>query len=307
LNSLQQQTFLEYEIVVANNALDSRTDEMVRDFGIASNVPVRCISSPPGVLHEARHAGAQVAEGGILVFTDDDATFDPGWLEGYCDAFAEHPEMAAAGGPVRPVWEVPPPLWLVDLMSDTETWGAKLFGPLSLIMDKHEEFCLGPKGFFWGVNMAIRRDVLFEVGGFNPEAFGETWLGDGESGLKRKLDARAMPVGYVPEAIVFHHIPSQRMTPEYICRRMANEGACRMYQRYHTGIPGKWRLLADAYQIIRDNGYEWIDARKRKRKTDRRSIYMQMRAAETRAQVSYIIRLLVDAKFRHMVTKTDWL
>jgi hypothetical protein len=259
------------------------------------------------VLHEARHAGAQVAEGGILVFTDDDATFDPGWLEGYYQAFAEHPEMAAAGGPVRPVWEVPPPLWLVDLMSDTETWGAKMFGPLSLIMDCRDAFCLGPDAFFWGVNMAIRRDVLFEVGGFNPEAFGETWLGDGESGLRRKLDARAMLVGYVPEAVVFHHIPAQRMTTEYICRRMANEGGCRMYERYRTGIPGKWGLLSDAYDIIHDNGFEWLNARNRRGKTDRRSIYMQMHAAETRAQVSYILRLLVDAKFRQMVTKTDWL
>ena len=108
LNSLQQQTLHQFEIVVVNNAIDPRTDELVNDFGIGSRVPVRCIPSPPGVLHEARHAGARAAIGEILMFTDDDATFDPGWLQGYYNAFSKHPEMAAAGGPVRPVWDVPP-------------------------------------------------------------------------------------------------------------------------------------------------------------------------------------------------------
>ena len=108
LNSLQQQTLHQFEIVVVNNAIDPRTDELVNDFGIGSRVPVRCIPSPPGVLHEARHAGARAAIGEILMFTDDDATFDPGWLQAYCNAFSKHPEMAAAGGAVRPVWDVPP-------------------------------------------------------------------------------------------------------------------------------------------------------------------------------------------------------
>src|SRR5262245_30321168 len=116
LNSLQEQTLREFEIVVVNNALDSRTDEVTRDYGIVSRVPVRCIPSPPGALHEARHAGARVALGEVLVFTDDDATFDPGWLQAYVEAFAGYPQMAAAGGPVHPVWEDDPTSWIVELM-----------------------------------------------------------------------------------------------------------------------------------------------------------------------------------------------
>ena len=59
LNSLQDQALREFEIVVVNNAIDPSTDEVVSDFAVASRVPVRCITSPPRALHEARHAGAR--------------------------------------------------------------------------------------------------------------------------------------------------------------------------------------------------------------------------------------------------------
>src|SRR5207244_2638099 len=173
---------------------------------------------------------AHAAQGEILVFTDDDATFDPDWLQAYADAFDCHPEMTAAGGPVRPAWEAPPPPWFTQFMED------KSCGILSL-MEPFEEFRLGPEAFFWGVNMAIRREVLFAVGGFNPEAFGDIWLGDGESGLNRKLRERRMPIGYVPGAVVHHHIPPGRMTVDYVCHRLANQEACELYTTYHDRIP----------------------------------------------------------------------
>jgi glucosyl-dolichyl phosphate glucuronosyltransferase len=140
--------------------------------------------------------------------------------------------MAAAGGPVRPRWEVPPPQWLLEFIGN-----AKTFIYLS-ITEPYQEFRLDAKGGFFGVNMAIYRDLLYEVGGFNPEAFGDVWLGDGETGLNRKLWERGMLIGYVPEAIVYHHIPAHRMTVKYLCHRMANEGACTEYARFHKGIPG---------------------------------------------------------------------
>ncbi len=133
--------------------------------------------------------------------------------------------MAAAGGPVRPSWEKPREEWLERFMR-----GHKNF-PIYSLMEPYEGFRLDAKGIFFGVNMAIRREVLFEAGGFNPEAFGDFWLGDGETGLNRKLWELAMFVGYVPGALVYHHIPSERMTVSYMRRRMANQGACDVYTR----------------------------------------------------------------------------
>src|SRR5215510_5300388 len=221
-----------YEIIVVDNASTDNTPEMLESLQneAAGNV-LRYVREDRLGLHNARHAGARAAEGKLLLFTDDDATFDSGWAKAYVEVFARHAAMMAAGGPVRPLWETDPPQWLLDYISES-----KIFGILS-IMEPYTNFRLDPNGFFFGVNMAIRREVLFELGGFNPESFGDIWLGDGETGLNRKLWKRGFLIGYVPDAVVYHHIPPQRMTIDYFRRRMANEGACEVYANCHDGIP----------------------------------------------------------------------
>jgi glucosyl-dolichyl phosphate glucuronosyltransferase len=291
-----------YEIIAVDNASVDGTQKTVQNLQKNSSGPcLRYVREELLGLHHARHAGARAAKGEVLVFTDDDATFDRGWLRAYATAFAERPEMAAAGGPVRPVWEVPPPKWLIDYIGDR-----KIIGVFSL-MEPYREFRLEAKGFFFGVNMAIRRSVLFQVGGFNPEAFGDIWLGDGETGLNRKLWNRGMLVGYVPEAVVYHHIPEKRMTVEYLRRRVANEGACTAYNRFHSGVPDPLRLLRHAAAMIVRNSKTWVAALLVTGCKDPASLRLQLRAATTRSQLKYVFRLLHDKEFRNLVQKEGWL
>lgn len=301
LASLQEQTLSDFEMLVVDNAADPAVQGLATEFNRTAKVPVRYVPEPDIGLHNARHAGAIAAQGDILVFTDDDATFDSGWLEAYAEKFADYPEMAAAGGPVRAAWEQPPPGWLLELIGE-----AKMFGPLS-VMEPYDEFCLGGDAFFWGANMAIRRRVLFEVGGFNPECFGDTWLGDGESGLKRKLNDRQMLVGYVPGAVVYHHIPPQRMTVEYLRHRQVNQGAAEAYTYFHAEGVRRTKVLAYAARIAKDNLRAWAQALIVNGRTDARSLGVQLNATAAKSQLSYAIRLLTDRSFRELVTKKDWL
>jgi hypothetical protein len=254
-------------------------------------------------LHNARHAGARAAQGEILVFTDDDATFDPQWLRAYTRAFADHPEMTAAGGPVRPVWEVPPPPWLVDLMGPSGN-----FGPLSL-MHRDDEFSLNSHGVFFGVNMAIRRSVLFDVGGFNPESYGDTWLGDGETGLNRKLWSKGMQVGYVPEALVHHHIPSSRMSHGYLVRRMTNEGACTEYARFRGTAPTAGALALRKCRIALSVGRLLIMTPLRRpiRKDQSASLKLKLGMAYQRGRFQFLGRLSQDEELRTTVRREAWL
>jgi len=301
LCSLQDQTLCDFEILAVDNAADSKVHRMIAEFNHTARLPASYLPEPRLGVHHARHVGARAAKGELLVFTDDDASFDPGLLIAYAKAFAEHPEMAAAGGPVRPIWEVPPPKWLLEFMGD-----AKLFGSLSL-MEPYDEFRLDTEGFFWSVNMAIRRDILFAAGGFHPEATGNIWLGDGETGLNYKLWERRTVIGYVPEAIVYHHIPPQRMTVKYLCRRSANQGAADTYAHFHHGGLGRLRLLMYAARIAIKNGMFWIVAHLVKGQTDARSLHIQLRAARTQSQLKYVIQLMLDEDFQQMVLKEDWL
>jgi glucosyl-dolichyl phosphate glucuronosyltransferase len=301
--SAQKQTWPadRYEIVVVDNGSTDGTSQHVQQVAEKSDKPVRLIREPRLGLHNARHAGARAARGEILIFTDDDATFDPDWVRAYGEAFRQYPEMMAAGGPERPIWETPPPQWLLDYRGET-----KKFGILSL-MEPHNELRLDQKGFFFGVNMAIRREVLFKVGGFNPESFGDLWFGDGETGLNRKLWEKGMLIGYVPEALVYHHIPPQRMTVGYFRRRMANEAASEMYALFHQGVPHWLRLLKQGAGIAARNGRCWVGALLLRGRTDPPSLKIQIRAAQAFARLKYVIRLAYDKDFRKLVLKENWL
>jgi glucosyl-dolichyl phosphate glucuronosyltransferase len=296
---------IETELIVVDNASTDGTEQMV--VRLASRAPgrLRYVREERLGLHHARHAGAKLARGEILVFTDDDATFDPDLLLAYQRAFSDHPEMAAAGGPVRPVWETPPPEWLSRFMGD-ETQ----FAMLSL-MEPYSEFHLDSAGYFFGVNMAIRRRLLFELGGFNPETFGrDTCLGDGETGLNRKLADRGLLIGYVPDAIVYHHIPTRRMALESFVSGVPNIGACDVYARFHGSVPGNASLVRHAAGV----GLRAIQLQVAsllvslvKGSMHGRALSLRLRAARTRGQLTYILRMIRDSEFRQFVERERWL
>lgn len=291
-----------YEIIVVDNGSTDATPGVVKEA--RHNNPryrLSYVREDRLGLHNARHAGVWAAQGNILLFTDDDATFASAWLRAYMDAFDTHPEMAAAGGPVRACWEVPPPPWLVEFMRD-----GKAFGLLSL-MEPYGEFRLNAGGIFFGVNMAIRANILIEMGGFNPEAFGELWLGDGETGLIYKLRNNNRLIGYVPDAVVYHHIPRERMTLEYLRRRIANQGACDLYSDIQRTRPNTLSLLKRAGALLFRAGRAWIAAMRVKGRMDVHSLKLQLAAARTRAQLKYALKLAVNSNFRAFVLKTDWL
>ena len=174
------------------------------------------------------------------------------------------------------------------------------------IMEPYSEFRLDTTGFFFGVNMAIRRNILFEVGGFNPDSFGDIWLGDGECGLNRKLWQHGMLIGYVPDAVVYHHIPKQRMTVNYFRLRMSNQGACDMYAKYHEDIPDRIHLLKHAVKIILKNKL-WITSLFYRGRIDSYALNIQLYAVKTQSHVKYIFRLIFSNKFRALVIKKNWL
>lgn len=301
LQSLQEQSLTEFEIVIVDNAAEPDVAQMLNDFNRIAKVPVRYVVEPNLGAHHARHAGARATKSAVLLFGDDDQTFDRRWVEAYARAFAEHPEMIAAGGPIRPRWESSPPQWMRNLMRR-----GKMFPVLGLI-EIFDEFRLDSKGVIFSGNMAIRRSALFELGGFGPDLFGEYLLGDGETGLNHKLWERGMLVGYVPDATVYHYIPRERMTVEYFRRRMANEGACDMYTRFHQKMPGQLGLRWRATSIMLRNSVFWLIEPLVTGRTDWLFLRMQLQAARSRAQVKYVSRLIRDKDFRKFVLKQDWL
>lgn len=216
VRSIDRQTGLpqgSYEILVVENSPVAALEERIKTVGISSTAIVRHIHEHRPGLHQARHAGARNSRGRLLVYVDDDILAPPTWLAALVAAF-DDPEVAIAGGPIIPRWECPRPGWLGDF---PESYFS--------LLDAGNQVCEFhyPDGAY-GCNMAVRRQVLFDVGGFNPDAMGWDrrmfWLrGDGETGLHRRVADSGHRVVYQPEAGLEHRMPASRLTPQAMRRR----------------------------------------------------------------------------------------
>ncbi|CAN5122201.1 hypothetical protein BH20GEM2_BH20GEM2_17450 [soil metagenome] len=150
------------EIVVVDNAPpDERTRQMAARFH-----EVRYIREPRAGLDFARNRALAEAGGELLAFIDDDAVADRVWLRGLAEAWNENPDAGAFTGLVLPL--------------ELETRAQVLFEERGGFRRGFEKLryqgqtlggnSLYPCGagiFGAGCNMAFRRDLLLELGGFD--------------------------------------------------------------------------------------------------------------------------------------------
>ncbi|WP_162533963.1 glycosyltransferase [Dietzia lutea] len=207
-------------VIDHNPGLFERTARRFPEVTVLEN------TGPPG-LSGARNTGTAAATGGIVVYLDDDAVAEPGWLEALTAHFVR-PEVLGVSGFAEPRWAAGRPRWWPDEFD----WvvGCSYRGlPESV----------GPVRNLMGCTMALRRDVVETVGGFDT-ALGRT--GSGAAGCEEtELCIRAVegfPGGvflHDPGARVRHHVPSARGTVAYFRSRCFAEGVSKRLVSRRTG------------------------------------------------------------------------
>jgi glucosyl-dolichyl phosphate glucuronosyltransferase len=236
LRSLAQQTLStsSFEIIVVDNGSRDRTPAVVGEFEKSFGSIRYIYDTSPG-LHVCRHHGFREAEGDILVFMDDDIEAFPTLLSSIKAAF-EDQQVALVGGKCLPKYEGRVPEWL-SAMWVPNSRGERSIGYLSLIDLGELPKPVDPLCIF-GCNFSIRRSLLVEAGGFHPDAFPEQLIcfrGDGETYVSRYLAAKGYTAFYHPKASVYHYVPQDRMTIEYLCQRAYKEGISSSYAKVRNG------------------------------------------------------------------------
>ena len=120
------------------------------------------------------------------VFCDDDIKASPTWLEGILESFKD-PEIKLVGGNNLPDYETKPPNWLLSLWIPVQ-WGRIL--PYYSLLDFNTEAIEISPYFVWGCNFAIRKSIIFELGGFNPDGMPKNLIkfrGDGETVVSKGI------------------------------------------------------------------------------------------------------------------------
>jgi glycosyltransferase involved in cell wall biosynthesis len=224
----------DHEIIVVDNSSTDGTRMLVEQA--AASCPTRDIrhfhEPVPGLL-SGRHRGALEAKGDICVFLDDDVRVGRDWLMALKDAFGD-PDTTLVGGPSSPLFDTHPPDWLANFYEENDQ--GRYCGWLSLfdggLRNKEIDPC-----YVWGLNFAIRRKVLVDVGGFHPDYVPkclQRYQGDGETGLSLKLKMAGLKALYHPSASVQHVIPASRLTVEYFEQRAFYQGVADSFTRIRT-------------------------------------------------------------------------
>lgn len=141
-----------------------------------------------GPLAKLRNEGAKRSRGKYLVFIDDDVACSPGWLQGIVTAFDKGPSIGGVSGVSaitkkyranRDLFRHHLLKWLYDqvflgrqqhLPGHFTEAGAWTTGAANETCDFE-----GPVQFLEACNMAYRRDVFFDMGGFD-----DSYLGVGD-------------------------------------------------------------------------------------------------------------------------------
>jgi len=217
--AVQRQDFSQefYEILVVDNNSTDRTKEIVHRLIPPSPVSIRYIFEENQGLSFARNAGINNAKGEVVVFTDDDIDAEPNWLKDIVAAF-DDPQVACAGGPIRPIWPFPKPEWL------TERWQ----GPLTISEFKPAKDAGEFKGPYypWGANIAFRKDVFQTTGMFPTDLgrIGNCLLSNEEINLCRKIEESGKRIKFAPNAIIHHKIAPERIRKIWLHHRTYWQG-----------------------------------------------------------------------------------
>ena len=198
LSAVLRQCHPQFDVLVVDNSpSDPQTAEVAESQG------VRRVAEPRCGLSYARNRGAREATGDIVVYIDDDAVPEPGWLQGLSTEFRDSRVFGVVGR-------------ILPMNADSE--GTRICAAMGLIDGGPERRVIDGDLADWferlrdgigiGANMAIRRAAFSVWPGFDPHlGLGAILKGGEEDYAFISLIKRGYRIVYTPSAMVRHPFP----------------------------------------------------------------------------------------------------
>jgi glycosyltransferase involved in cell wall biosynthesis len=164
----------------------------------------------------ARNTGAAATDADIVVFLDDDAAAEPGWLAALVEPYGD-PDVIGTGGTILARWPGVRPAWFPEEFD----WvvGCSYRGLPETRAEVRNMI---------GASMSLRAAVFDKAGPFTESLGRVDTLPLGCEETEMCIRARAVIPGakviHVPESKVRHRVSADRVSPRYFFRRCWSEG-----------------------------------------------------------------------------------
>lgn len=196
LNALSFQVYPadRLEVLVIDNFSTDDTPEVVAEAAAQFDFPIRYHRKVNDGPAASRNRGAELAAGDILAFTDSDCLPVPGWIAGAVSHFVSG--VGVVCGPVRPAPITHDDPFFIHQVRSIE----------------REE------GLYPTANAFYRRDVFFEVGGFDETSRTYSW-GQPVGGDDTEFAWRVKRAGYASafaRGAAVLHLPTPVRPKEYL-------------------------------------------------------------------------------------------
>jgi len=227
INRVNGRETIAHEIVIANNAPNEEVAEkvkaLVEEFNGKNGVRCWQVREPVPGKCRAQNRTIPLTHGRIIAFLDDDVEVRPEWLESISGFFQSYPHDAMQGSVImRPEDEKNEALQkalykyrTVDFLNYGSAPGSDI-------------------GTLTGGNMAIRREIFEEIGGFD-ERLGPGGFGISEDvEFAQRLLKAGKRIGWQPAAAVYNELDSTRLNEEAFRLRHEAQGRSRLAYKRNT-------------------------------------------------------------------------
>jgi glycosyltransferase involved in cell wall biosynthesis len=206
LASLAALDYPDFEVIVVD---DGSRDDTRR---VAEHAGVRVADGGGRGASAARNAGAAIASGDVLAFTDADCEVPPHWLRALVPAIAP-PDVVSAGGPQHHVFPE----------DAREGRSLRAFFACAAVVSDYTRHGGAPRAVSHNAscNSAYDRAAFLSAGGFTLDL----WPGE-DVDLDRRLTLAGHRHWFVPDAVVRHLRPSGAAWFRRMMRRYGRGQGC---------------------------------------------------------------------------------
>ena len=249
----QQMNPNEYEILIVNN---NPSDKQMREFSqkvqyTKGKPNLRYIDCPYAGLSMARNFSIYDAQGGLLLYIDDDGIMRPDCLKRIVSIFETNEKVGIAGGQI--LLKDPKRFDEVVLPGYEGLWSQRTFS-------ENKPFIIEDEwNYPYGCNYAVRTSVAKELGGFRISygRVGKDFAGGEEVVLSHLAKQAGYQICVDPQAIVIHDVDPSRYTLEHVRQTMRAARLTNrlikmdLYKPFDLGMQEEYMLLSAAQERMK--------------------------------------------------------